>query len=195
MAIVIKIYNAFADLHDLNPIKESQIAILRSKYPLDILEELHLPLIQIPSLIHDIKKGIQERADEICLFPGIEAQLRKLADTHQLILVSSNDLQAVSTVLNRYNLNIFHPVISEPHWFSKHRVFLSLINKLDAMPEEIIYIGDEIRDIKAAKKAGIQSCAVGWGFQSLGILEAYHPDICIPEVARLYSGLNNGRLS
>jgi phosphoglycolate phosphatase-like HAD superfamily hydrolase len=43
----------------------------------------------------------------------------------------------------------------------------------------MIYIGDEIRDVKAAKKAAIPVAAVGWGFNSAGALEAFSPDFLL----------------
>ena len=42
--------------------------------------------------------------------------------------------------------------------------------------EEMLYVGDEIRDIKASKKAGIAMAAVTWGFNSAESLAAESPE-------------------
>ncbi len=34
-------------------------------------------------------------------------------------------------------------------------MFLPLLEKLDALPEHVVYIGDEIKDCRAARDAGI----------------------------------------
>ncbi|MEY4243328.1 MAG: hypothetical protein RLZZ245_913, partial [Verrucomicrobiota bacterium] len=43
-------------------------------------------------------------------------------------------------------------------------------------PEQMLYIGDELRDVKAAQKAGIPIAAVTWGFNSRESLAASEPD-------------------
>ena len=44
---------------------------------------------------------------------------------------------------------------------------------------DVIYIGDEVRDIEAAKAAGIKMVAVSWGFNSPEILKTKNPDYLI----------------
>ena len=41
---------------------------------------------------------------------------------------------------------------------------------------DMLYVGDEIRDIKAAKKAGVAMAAVTWGFNSAESLQAESPE-------------------
>ena len=43
-------------------------------------------------------------------------------------------------------------------------------------PEEMVYIGDEIRDIKASKKAKVPVASVSWGFNSAESLAEAEPD-------------------
>jgi phosphoglycolate phosphatase-like HAD superfamily hydrolase len=40
-------------------------------------------------------------------------------------------------------------------------------------------VGDETRDIEAAKKSHIKVIAVSWGFNSRQVLEKYSPDFLI----------------
>ncbi|RYD47438.1 MAG: carotenoid oxygenase, partial [Verrucomicrobiaceae bacterium] len=51
--------------------------------------------------------------------------------------------------------------------------------------EEMLYVGDEIRDIKASKKAGIDMAAVTWGFNSSESLTAESPAHLINSPAEL----------
>ena len=39
-----------------------------------------------------------------------------------------------------------------------------------------IYVGDEIRDVDAAKKAGIKVIGVTWGYNTKNALSTAHPD-------------------
>jgi phosphoglycolate phosphatase len=46
-------------------------------------------------------------------------------------------------------------------------------------------IGDEVRDIAAARKAGIAIAAVTWGYNSRAALERAHPDYLVTRPAEL----------
>jgi phosphoglycolate phosphatase len=51
--------------------------------------------------------------------------------------------------------------------------------------EQAIYVGDEIRDIEAAKRSNIKVIAVSWGFNSKEILAQHEPDFLIDEPKQL----------
>ena len=44
---------------------------------------------------------------------------------------------------------------------------------------DIVYVGDETRDIIAAKKVGVRSVAVSWGYNSESALKDLQPDILV----------------
>ena len=56
--------------------------------------------------------------------------------------------------------------------FGKHWKFRRVARRLGIEPSEIICIGDEIRDIEAAKAAGMDSGAVAWGYALPAALQA-----------------------
>ena len=43
-------------------------------------------------------------------------------------------------------------------------------------PGEVLYVGDETRDIEAAKESGLRMAAVTWGYNSAGALAALNPE-------------------
>jgi phosphoglycolate phosphatase-like HAD superfamily hydrolase len=52
-----------------------------------------------------------------------------------------------------------------------------------------MYIGDETRDIEAAKKIGIGVVAVTWGYQAGDILKAASPDALVEHPGDLVKGI------
>jgi phosphoglycolate phosphatase len=46
---------------------------------------------------------------------------------------------------------------------------------------EIVYVGDETRDLRAAQKAGIPSVGVTWGFNNKKSLAAFKPALLADE--------------
>jgi phosphoglycolate phosphatase len=51
--------------------------------------------------------------------------------------------------------------------------------------DECVYVGDETRDVEAARKAGMRSAAVTWGFNSRELLEKSRPDFLIDRPGEL----------
>jgi len=59
--------------------------------------------------------------------------------------------------------------------FGKHRKFGRVARLLETRPADTICIGDEIRDIEAARAAGMDSGAVAWGYALPSALQAAGP--------------------
>jgi phosphoglycolate phosphatase len=55
------------------------------------------------------------------------------------------------------------------------------------------YIGDEVRDVVAASKAGVSPIAVTWGYQDTQALKEHHPDALINKPAELTALLRSER--
>ncbi|MCC6778440.1 MAG: HAD hydrolase-like protein [Hyphomicrobiales bacterium] len=52
----------------------------------------------------------------------------------------------------------------------------SVVRPNDSDPDRTIAIGDEVRDIEAARAVGLATGAVGWGYATLALLRAQQPD-------------------
>ena len=63
--------------------------------------------------------------------------------------------------------------------FGKHKVINQLLKQDHWEREAIVYVGDETRDIEAAKKSKIKMIAVSWGFNSKEVLAAHTPDFLV----------------
>lgn len=58
----------------------------------------------------------------------------------------------------------------------KSKILKKILKNSDLKKEEAIYIGDETRDVEAAKKAGIRSGVVSWGYSHPDKLISMKPD-------------------
>ena len=52
-----------------------------------------------------------------------------------------------------------------------------------------MYVGDETRDIRSARRSNIGIAAVGWGFNSAEILEEYEPDYLLHQPQELVEAI------
>ena len=88
--------------------------------------------------------------------------------------------------LENNQLELFDFIHTTSKIWSKNRSLKTLIHDNQLKLSEVIYIGDETRDIVAAQKAGIRCVAVTWGFNSRKALEAHRPDYLIHSPQELF---------
>ena len=60
--------------------------------------------------------------------------------------------------------------------FGKTAKFRRVVKRAGVAPAQAIAIGDEVRDIEAARAAGIACAAVTWGYAAPEALRAHAPD-------------------
>lgn len=66
-------------------------------------------------------------------------------------------------------------------------ILLEAMEVLGAPPEECLMVGDSPADIEAGRRAGMLTCAVGWGYGDPAELKALHPDLWIDRPEELLS--------
>ena len=73
-------------------------------------------------------------------------------------------------------MDIFDVVHTTTSLRGKNTVLDRMVSQYNWAREDIVYVGDEIRDIAAAKKSRFRCAAVAWGFNSVKVLKRYKPD-------------------
>ena len=147
-----------------------------SKY---LIKKLGISPYKLSKLIFQVKSKLKKR-NNIKLFPEILDILKKLSEKYNLGIVSSNSEENIRIVLRRYEVeDLFEFIYSNSSIFGKHLVLKRMCRKYKIDPEDIIYIGDEDRDVVAAKKAKIKIIAVTWGFNSEKLLKEKNPDYLV----------------
>ncbi len=62
---------------------------------------------------------------------------------------------------------------------------LAALGHLDVSPGSAIMVGDSELDIEAARAAGVDTCAVTYGFRPAWFLKSFHPDFLVARPADL----------
>jgi phosphoglycolate phosphatase len=109
--------------------------------------------------------------------PGMPEALRELqALGFSLGIITSNTELNVQIFLRGHDLELFDFVRCSSKLLGKARMIRSVIRRQHVRAADILFVGDETRDIEAAKKAGIRIAAVTWGYNTRRSLEAMKPD-------------------
>jgi phosphoglycolate phosphatase len=176
-------YNNFLEIYEQLSIKykfpdidPNSIERLRDEDARSLINKLNIPMYKIPFLALDMKKLQHSTISNIKTFEGLSDVLFKLKEKFKLGILTSNSKENVISFLKREDISIFDYIYSDASIFGKDKTIYKFISKNNLDKDDVVYIGDEIRDIKACKKAGVKIISVTWGFNSKSGLVNYDPD-------------------
>jgi phosphoglycolate phosphatase len=161
-------------------LSENEIAQLRKKPPLEIIKITGVSFYKIPFLILRVKKEMHKHIPGISPVYGIKESLLDLKSKKYILgIVTTNSERNVRSFLQKNGLDFFDFIQSANNIFGKTQVLNHVLKNRKINKDDVVYVGDEIRDIEAAKKAGIKIVAVSWGFNTKDGLKKFHPDVVI----------------
>ncbi len=184
---MIEITNRFSDEFGYKKINDEAITKLRNLTSREIIKTSKIPLVKIPTLIHLIKNELNHNLPKVKPIEGIDSVLKTLKIVgYDLGIVSSNYSEIIHHFIqiNQWN-DLFKIICCGATIFGKAKVLHKLLHTQNLSPKQVVYFGDESRDIDAAKKVNIPVVGVSWGFNSRSVLAAHHPDFLIDRPAEI----------
>jgi len=113
-------------------------------------------------------------------FEGLSEVLNELKKSGlKMGVCTSNSKNNVKLFLENCNLNVFDFIYSSWDYFRKDKILKKSIKKFKLDKANVIYVGDEVRDITAARNADIKVASVTWGYNLESILSQNNPDYII----------------
>lgn len=182
-----RIYNALAPEYGLREVTAEELPSLRHFSLIELLDHLGIPKWRVPQLIARGTGMMRGNIMRLSLIPGIAAILPALRGRVDAFgVLTSNATTNVELFLEAHGLRDLFNFISSTSKLTGKAAHLRAIRKRFALDAtEMLYVGDEIRDIKAAQKAGIPMAAVTWGFNSAESLAAEKPDHLLHQAGEL----------
>lgn len=163
---------------------------LRKTLLSDSLKQRSIPFWRLPFLQKRSLKIMSEHIDAINPFTGTREFLLALkAQGFNLGILTSNAKNNVEYILRKHNLELFDVIYSGASIFGKAKVFNSFLNEYNLDTSQVIYVGDETRDIQAAHKVGVPIISVTWGNNNRDLLEQEKPELLIDTQAELLSAI------
>jgi HAD superfamily hydrolase (TIGR01549 family) len=153
---------------------------IRSQDLRTIIKKSNISPFKLFSIIYTIRREMRSKIASLKPFPGILPVLTQLHAQGVLLgIVTSNTKENVEPFLTQYTINFFDIIEDKSSLFGKAKVLKHLLTTYGLGPANIIYIGDETRDIEAAQANHIRSAAVTWGFNTADILQTKNPTYLI----------------
>ncbi len=181
------IYNEIASEDGYKIVAEADVPHLQHMGISEICKELQVPKYRVPGILMRGRNMLKSRVTEIPLCDGVEKCLPLFrAQVDHFGILTSNSAENVRTFLEHYQLDpLFSFVSSVSKLTGKAKHLRSICRTFSIAPRELLYIGDEIRDVKAAQKAGVAVAAVTWGYNNASSLEESNPDYLISSPEQL----------
>lgn len=183
--------NKAAVKYRFKKLTESEMEQLRGLKTKQIIHYLGVSWWKMPFIASYMRKLMGEDIYQIKLFPGIRELLFELKFQNvNVVVLSSNSKENVERVLGSDLIKTISHLECGISILGKKDKLKKVLKKYQALPENVIAIGDETRDIEAARSLGIIAGAVSWGYSTPAALAKEKPDITFPDVPSLIRALN-----
>ncbi|MCU0703019.1 MAG: HAD hydrolase-like protein [Fimbriiglobus sp.] len=164
----------------------------------DLEQARHMPTRQVlkavgatfwkmPKIVRAFQAKAAEHAPHLKLHHGVAEALTALHATGiRMGILSSNKEANIRVCLAANGVeHLFGFVVGQPKLFGKARAIRRIRRREGVDRSEFVYVGDESRDLDAARKAGVSVAAVSWGFHSPELLASMNPTHLLTHPAEL----------
>jgi phosphoglycolate phosphatase len=173
----LSVVNRLADEHRFRRIEEHEVESLRGQGSRQIVAHFGVPAWKLPRVARAFRHHMAREIGQIRLFPGVDELLRALSSRGiRLAIVTSNSVENVRQVLGPGNAALIHHYECGASLFGKRPKLRAVLKKSGIPAAEALAIGDEIRDLEAARAEGIAFGAVSWGYANPEALRAHNPE-------------------
>ncbi|MEO0456250.1 MAG: HAD hydrolase-like protein [Cyanobacteria bacterium P01_A01_bin.114] len=185
--VIVDITNRLAPDYGFSPTTPDKLQHFRSLSTQQLLEEAEIPLFRVPFLLRRVRRELRKEVHLLEPIPQLTRVIHELAaQDHQLMIASSNSPHNIHHFLAQHGLEkAFSHVHANIGLLGKTRILKRIQHRNSLHPAQMLYVGDETRDIEAAQRANIQIAAVSWGFSSRAALQRQQPSFLLDKPAEL----------
>lgn len=127
--------------------------------------------------LHDYSKLYEKRiAVKTTIFSGVSKVLTYLAKNNIPVSINTNKPHELTKIVceKYFEPSTFKYIYGQNGFFPKKpnpQAAIAIANSLGVSPKDTLFIGDSVVDIKTAKKAGMPSLGVRWGYGNQDLME------------------------
>lgn len=178
--LVFRLYNEHVEQFGYLPLTKEEFPSLRRLGYKKAMKAKHIRYTMLPRIVVTIGREMRQHMDEVLPYDGIVEMLKGLRQNGFSIgVLTSNQASLVKEFFSKHNFPEFDFVVSEKTLFGKDKALKRILKRHGLHREQVIYVGDEPRDVVASHKAGIQVIGVSWGLGGVEGLQPAKPDVLV----------------
>ena len=188
--LVVRIYNQHAEEFGADTVTAEEFPKLRKMGYKKALKAKNLHWYKLPRVVMLVRREMKQHMGEIEPFDGVKEMLEDLRKQGVSTgILTSNDSGLVQEFLQSHNFPLFDFVVSEKTIFGKDKALKKIMERHQLKKDQIMYVGDEPRDVTSSKKAGIHVIGVTWGFGGPEGMESSKPHEIVTTVSELQEAI------
>jgi phosphoglycolate phosphatase len=186
----IEVLNSLAERYAFKKIDISQISEVRHLTAKQMMGKLGISPWRVPFLLRHGRQALREAVPTLKPIQGMREILSAIrARCSYMGILTSNSEINVCSFLKRNGIEPFDFIHTGSSLFGKGRLLKRLLRRESLAAKNVWYVGDEVRDIEAAREAGVRCISVSWGFNSRELLSSHLPDNLIDEPSQLIDAI------
>jgi len=179
------IYNELALKYGYKTYTIKEMEEMKKMHLSKLIPELGIPYSKVFLLLKEGQKILKKNINNVHTFTDdlrqILSDIRKLTGT--LGIISSNTKKNIRRFCKNKEIDMDF-IVSSP-LFTKEIKINRIIKKYHVTPDQILYIGDEVRDIDSSRKSGVKIASATWGYNDRDLLAESEPDYLIDSLSEL----------
>lgn len=184
-------WNTFAEQFNFLPVSEEDLAASRNLTIQQRAKKYGFPMHKIPVILPKVYQYFKTHMHEVALFEGIKEMLDSLAHNgYRIVIISSNAKENIEMFLKQEGIETVSQVLTSSRIFGKDTVIRKYMKQQDVTPDQLLYVGDEVRDIIACNKVSVPFAWVSWGLDGFELIKKEHPKFVVHSPQELLSVLN-----
>lgn len=175
--VLVSAWNLLAKKHNFKEMKLEELDTLKKLSIKERSRALKLPLFKLPVILPQFFQLYRRGIKDIKPYDGVKEMLNEVEKKgYKIAIISSNSRENILYFLKHYQINNIKEILSSSKIHGKDRLINRFLREKQLKPSQIIYIGDEHRDLVACKKTGVKMIWVGWGYDAEEIIDPLKPD-------------------
>lgn len=175
--VLVSAWNLLANKYNFKEMKLEELDAMKKLSIKERSKLLKLPLYKLPVILPQFFQLYRQSIKDIRSFNGIKEMLNGLEKKgYKIAVISSNSKENILYFLRHYHMNNIKEILCSSKIHGKDRLINRFLREKNLKPSEVIYVGDEHRDLVACKKTGIKMIWVGWGYDAEEVVNPLKPD-------------------
>ena len=175
--LMFDLYNSHTEEFGYLPITKDEFTTIRRMGYTKAMRMKKIKARRLPKILMTLSKEMHDHMDVVDPYKGVVEMLNSLQESgYSIGVLTSNQASLVQEFFKKHNFPAFDFVVSEKTIFGKDKALRRIIKRYSLDKDQILYVGDEPRDVTASRKAGVYSIGVTWGLAGFEGFEKIAPD-------------------
>jgi len=179
-AVFASAWNTLAQKYKFKGIEFKEIESLKKLSMAERSKLFDFPMYKLPMILPQFYRLYRQSLNEVHLYEGIKDVLTEIDKRgYKILIISSNSQENILEFLKMNGIQCVSNVLCSNRIFGKDKVLKKFLKDSNSTASDVLYIGDEQRDIVACKNVGVPIIWVSWGYDVIETVKGDAPDYMV----------------